>query len=66
MICRAITNSSPQDKILVLDQGEVVEFAAPWVLLARESSAFASLCQKSGEFESLLELANAKRDSLAA
>ncbi|KAL8281440.1 hypothetical protein RQP46_006124 [Phenoliferia psychrophenolica] len=54
------------DKILVLDQGEVVEFDTPWNLLARESSAFASLCQKSGEFPELLKLANAKRDSLLA
>ncbi|KAK4703719.1 hypothetical protein P7C70_g2503, partial [Phenoliferia sp. Uapishka_3] len=54
------------DKILVLDQGEVVEFDTPWNLLARESSSFYSLCQKSGEFDSLLVLANAKRDSLIA
>ncbi|KAL8276389.1 hypothetical protein RQP46_011187 [Phenoliferia psychrophenolica] len=54
------------DKILVLDQGEVVEFDTPWSLLARESSAFAALCQKSGEYPELLRLANAKRDGLGA
>ncbi|KAM0753978.1 hypothetical protein T439DRAFT_342117 [Meredithblackwellia eburnea MCA 4105] len=50
------------DKILVLDHGKVLEFDTPANLLAQDGSAFSALCQKSGEYDSLLKIANAKRD----
>ncbi|ETN40586.1 uncharacterized protein HMPREF1541_04863 [Cyphellophora europaea CBS 101466] len=45
------------DKILVLDKGEVVEYADPWELLQQEGGSFRSMCETSGHFESLMELA---------
>ena len=45
------------DKVLVLDKGEVVEFAAPWELIAREGGAFRGMCEMSGEFGRLVEAA---------
>jgi ABC-type multidrug transport system fused ATPase/permease subunit len=45
------------DKILVLDHGEVVEYADPWELLQKEGGSFRSMCMTSGQFDSLLELA---------
>ena len=45
------------DKILVLDKGEVVEYAHPWELLQKELGSFRSMCETSGHFDSLLELA---------
>lgn len=45
------------DKILVLDKGEVVEYAEPWELLQREEGSFRSMCETSGHFEALSDLA---------
>lgn len=46
------------DKVLVLDHGCVLEYDTPAALIARDDSAFAALCRKSGEFELLKELAD--------
>lgn len=43
------------DVVLVLDKGEVVEFDAPWVLLAREGGVFRGMCEMSGDLEGLVE-----------
>ncbi|GAN05680.1 ABC bile acid transporter, the ATP-binding cassette [Mucor ambiguus] len=48
------------DRILVLDHGEILEFASPLDLLQDEDSAFYKMCRNSGEFDNLLELAKAK------
>lgn len=48
------------DRILVLDQGTILEFASPLDLIQDTSSAFYKMCRKSGEFDSLLALAKAK------
>ncbi|BGP50526.1 Transporter of the ATP-binding cassette (ABC) [Rhodotorula kratochvilovae] len=53
-------------KILVLDQGRVVEFDTPSSLLAREDSAFTALCRKSGEFDLLKEMADEAAAELQA
>lgn len=45
------------DKVLVLDKGEVVEYAHPWELISKEDSSFRAMCDTSGELEVLLELA---------
>ena len=41
------------DKVLVLDRGHVLEFGRPAELLANHSSAFYSLCERSGELDKL-------------
>ena len=41
------------DKVLVLDKGEVVEFAHPWDLIKKEGSVFKGMCEVSGEYETL-------------
>ncbi|ORY91324.1 P-loop containing nucleoside triphosphate hydrolase protein [Syncephalastrum racemosum] len=48
------------DRILVLDQGNILEFASPLELIQDTNSAFYKMCRKSGEFDSLLALAKAK------
>lgn len=45
------------DRVLVLDKGEVVEYADPWELIQKEEGHFRSMCQTSGDFDSLYELA---------
>ncbi|KAI9320842.1 hypothetical protein BX666DRAFT_2119002 [Dichotomocladium elegans] len=48
------------DRILVLDQGRVVEFASPLDLISNQETIFHKMCRNSGEFDSLLALAKAK------
>ncbi|OAG44265.1 hypothetical protein AYO21_01261 [Fonsecaea monophora] len=45
------------DRVLVLDHGEVVEYADPWELLQKEDGHFRAMCETSGDFDSLHELA---------
>ncbi|RMD41406.1 hypothetical protein DV735_g3728, partial [Chaetothyriales sp. CBS 134920] len=45
------------DMILVLDRGEVVEYDSPWNLIRKEKGSFRSMCETSGQFETLFELA---------
>ncbi|CAG8506025.1 1335_t:CDS:10 [Funneliformis caledonium] len=51
------------DKILVLDGGRVVEFDHPYSLIRDSDSLFRSMCERSGEFTELIEVAKAKYDS---
>ncbi|KAL2861227.1 putative ABC bile acid transporter [Aspergillus lucknowensis] len=43
------------DKVLVLDHGRVVEYDHPWTLVNKEGGLFRSMCENSGNLESLLE-----------
>mmetsp|Transcript_7000 Transcript_7000/g.8876 ORF Transcript_7000/g.8876 Transcript_7000/m.8876 type:complete len:1644 (+) Transcript_7000:14-4945(+) len=45
------------DKILVMDAGRVVEYDNPYVLIANKNSLFYSMCENSGELDSLIKLA---------
>ena len=51
------------DKVLVLDKGELVEYAHPWELINRDDGLFRSMCETSGELDSLLKAAKRKWDS---
>ncbi|KAF9437497.1 hypothetical protein BGZ76_000493 [Entomortierella beljakovae] len=44
------------DKVLVMDHGRVVQFDTPWNLI-RSEGIFRGMCQRSGEFDLLVELA---------
>jgi ABC-type multidrug transport system fused ATPase/permease subunit len=45
------------DRVLVLDKGEVVEYDDPWKLIQKSDGHFRGMCQTSGEFETLYDLA---------
>jgi ABC-type multidrug transport system fused ATPase/permease subunit len=45
------------DKVLVLDKGEVVEFGHPHELLKKDDGVFRSMCETSGELDSLVKTA---------
>lgn len=45
------------DKILVMDNGERVEYDHPHILLEDKNSIFYAMCEKSGELETLLSIA---------
>ncbi|ODM20810.1 hypothetical protein SI65_03863 [Aspergillus cristatus] len=43
------------DKVLVLDHGKVIEYDHPWTLITKEDGLFQSMCQNSGNMDSLVE-----------
>ena len=45
------------DRVMVLDKGEVIEYADPWELIQKEDGDFRAMCQTSGDFDTLYELA---------
>jgi ABC-type multidrug transport system fused ATPase/permease subunit len=45
------------DKVLVLDKGEVMEYAHPWELMRKKDSIFRSMCDMSGDYELLAKAA---------
>lgn len=47
------------DKVLVLDQGEVIEYDSPHALLQKKDSLFSDMIGQSGEEAALRELAEA-------
>ncbi|KAH7008652.1 hypothetical protein EDB80DRAFT_441471 [Ilyonectria destructans] len=51
------------DKVLVLDKGQVVEYAHPWELINKEDGTFRSMCDMSGELEVLIKAAKKKWDA---
>ncbi|KAF9920021.1 hypothetical protein FBU30_010239 [Linnemannia zychae] len=50
------------DKVLVMDHGKVVQFDTPWNLL-QEEGIFKNMCQRSGEFDLLVDMASAAKRS---
>ncbi|KIO27861.1 hypothetical protein M407DRAFT_22914 [Tulasnella calospora MUT 4182] len=49
------------DRLIVLDQGRIVEFDTPLNLIQREGGVFRGMCLKSGHFEELLVTCSAKK-----
>lgn len=45
------------DKVLVLDKGEVIEYAHPWELMRKKDSVFRGMCDMSGDYDVLAKLA---------
>ncbi|KAI8378125.1 P-loop containing nucleoside triphosphate hydrolase protein [Choanephora cucurbitarum] len=54
------------DRILVLDQGQILEFDSPLTLISNSESVFYKMCRNSGEFDSLLALAKSKHELVDA
>ncbi|KAI9305402.1 hypothetical protein BJ944DRAFT_239688 [Cunninghamella echinulata] len=48
------------DRVLVLDQGKVVEFYTPYHLMIKEYGYFKTMCEKSGIYSDLLTIATSK------
>jgi ABC-type multidrug transport system fused ATPase/permease subunit len=45
------------DKVLVLDKGEIVEYAHPWELMRKKDGLFRSMCDMSGDYDVLAKAA---------
>ncbi|KAG8687868.1 hypothetical protein FRC08_011730 [Ceratobasidium sp. 394] len=48
------------DRLMVLDQGHIIEFDTPWNLIEREGGLFREMCLQSGTFAELRAAAAAK------
>jgi ABC-type multidrug transport system fused ATPase/permease subunit len=44
------------DRILVLDEGRIVEFDTPWVLMQTSNSAFREMCRNSADWPLFLQM----------
>ncbi|CAJ0640524.1 439_t:CDS:2 [Entrophospora sp. SA101] len=59
-IAHRIRTVADYDRILVLDEGRLVEFDHPYTLMQSDDSLFRTMCERSGEFAELLDIAKAK------
>ncbi|CAG8608724.1 18280_t:CDS:2, partial [Racocetra fulgida] len=53
------------DKILVMDAGNVVEFDIPYLLMQKPDGWFRGMCEKSGEFAELINIAKQKYEKIS-
>lgn len=51
------------DKVLVLDKGEVIEYGHPYDLVRKDGGSFRSMCETSGELETLTNTAKTAYES---
>lgn len=57
-IAHRLRTIADYDRIVVLEMGELAQFGSPAELLDDKEGIFYSMCEKSGELEALVELAN--------
>ena len=51
------------DRVLVLDEGKIVEFGAPWVLMQAPNSTFRDMCRNSADWPLFLQLSKDRKGS---
>lgn len=56
-IAHRLQTIADYDKVLVLDKGEVVEFAHPWELMRKKDGTFRGMCEMTGEYDTLAKTA---------
>ena len=54
------------DRLIVLDQGRVVEFDTPFNLIKKENGVFRNMCLNSGTFQELEAIAIATHEKKTA
>ncbi|CAG8779941.1 19684_t:CDS:2, partial [Racocetra persica] len=59
-IAHRLRTVADYDRILVMDAGQVVEFDAPYLLMQKPDGIFRKMCERSGEFAELMEIAKQK------
>ena len=61
-IAHRLQTVADYDRIVVLDQGEVLEFGTPHELISKEKGVFKEMCESSGEYALLSEMAKKVSD----
>ncbi|CAG8740969.1 9300_t:CDS:10, partial [Gigaspora margarita] len=64
-IAHRLRTVADYDRILVMDAGNVVEFDIPYRLMQNPDGLFREMCEKSGEFAELMEIAKQKYESVS-
>ncbi|CAG8832416.1 34117_t:CDS:2, partial [Racocetra persica] len=59
-IAHRLRTVADYDRILVMDAGNVVEFDSPYILMQKLDGLFREMCERSGEFAELMEIAKQK------
>ncbi|GJJ76701.1 hypothetical protein EMPS_09060 [Entomortierella parvispora] len=62
-IAHRIRTIADFDRVVVMHQGEIVEYDRPWVLMNQENSQFRQLCEQSTELDALMAIAEAKEQT---
>ncbi|CAK7215322.1 Transporter of the ATP-binding cassette (ABC) [Sporothrix curviconia] len=56
-IAHRLQTIADYDKVLVLDRGSLVEYGHPWELMKKKDGVFRSMCDMSGDYETLAKVA---------
>ncbi|KAK1783541.1 hypothetical protein QBC45DRAFT_90973 [Copromyces sp. CBS 386.78] len=56
-IAHRLQTIADYDKVLVLDKGEIVEYGHPWELMKKTDGSFRSMCDMSGDYDTLAKIA---------
>ncbi|RIB07051.1 ABC transporter [Gigaspora rosea] len=64
-IAHRLRTVTDYDRILVMDAGNVVEFDIPYLLMQKSDGLFREMCERSGEFAELMEIAKQKYESIS-
>ncbi|RIB06325.1 ABC transporter [Gigaspora rosea] len=64
-IAHRLRTVADYDRILVMDAGKVVEFDIPYLLMQKSDGLFREMCERSGEFAELMEIAKQKYESIS-
>ncbi|KIH87842.1 hypothetical protein SPBR_04542 [Sporothrix brasiliensis 5110] len=56
-IAHRLQTIADYDKVLVLDRGSLVEYGHPWELMKNKDGVFRSMCDMSGDYETLAKVA---------
>ncbi|RIB17403.1 P-loop containing nucleoside triphosphate hydrolase protein [Gigaspora rosea] len=64
-IAHRLRTVADYDRILVMDAGNVVEFDIPYLLIQKSDGLFREMCERSGEFAELMEIAKQKYESIS-
>ncbi|CAG8856662.1 40660_t:CDS:2, partial [Gigaspora margarita] len=59
-IAHRLRTVADYNRILVMDDGNVVEFDIPYILMQKSDGLFRKMCERSGEFAELMEIAKQK------
>ncbi|KAI9307717.1 multi drug resistance-associated protein MRP [Cunninghamella echinulata] len=60
-VAHRINTIANYDRILVLEQGKVIEFDTPYNLMTKEEGHFKSMCEDSGDYSKLLSIAKSRQ-----
>ncbi|RIB24070.1 P-loop containing nucleoside triphosphate hydrolase protein [Gigaspora rosea] len=63
-IAHRLRTVADYDRILVMDARNVVEFDIPYLLMQKPDGLFREMCERSGEFAELMEIAKQKYESV--